>query len=63
MMGDNNYEDRKFKPHKQIEILRKDYSEFISVGFHVDGYDCNHQAWSGQQLGCYHLQAIINNTV
>lgn len=51
------------KKVEQIEILRRDYLEFISVSFCVDGYNCNHEAQPVQQLGYYHLQAIINNTV
>lgn len=51
------------KKLEQIEILRRDYLEFTSVSFCVDGYNCNHEAQPVQQLGYYHLQAIINNTV
>lgn len=62
-MDNVNYEGGRCKQNEQIEIPRRDYLEFTSVSFSVDGYNCNHQAQSVQQLGCYHLQAIINNTV
>lgn len=42
MIDNIHHEGRRFKQNKQIEILRKDYSDFNSVSFCVDAYNCNH---------------------